>query len=223
MSHSKNTKFIVVLGRPGSGKGTQAKLLIEKFGLEYFGSGDSLRTRQKAGDFTAKKLIQVMGRGKLAPSFVISKIWLDKLEEFKQKDKFNGFVFDGSPRKIIEAEYLDEALEWYEWQKNLKVILIDISEKESFERLTKRRICKKCGNLIPYIGEFKNLKVCNKCGGELAVRVDDKASAIKKRLSEFNKEVIQVINHYKSQKKLVKVNGEQSIEGVFGDILKAIK
>lgn len=219
----KEPKFIVVLGRPGSGKGTQARLLIEKFGLEYFGSGDSLRNRQKAGDYTAKKLIQVMAEGKLVPSFIISKIWMDKLEEFKQKDKFNGFVFDGSPRKIIEAKYLDEALEWYEWQENLKVTLIDISEKESFERLTKRRICKKCGTLIPYIGEFKNLKSCNKCGGSLVVRIDDKASAIKKRLSEFNKEVVQVINHYKSQKKLIKVNGEQSIENVFSDILKVIK
>ncbi len=223
MSQSQNPKIIVILGRAGSGKGTQAKLLIEKFKLEYFGSGDSLRNRQTAGDYTAKKLIEVMGEGKLVPSFVISKIWMDKLEALKQKGDFNGFVFDGSPRKIIEAQYLDEALNWYGWQSGLKVILIDISEKEAFNRLTKRRVCQKCGNLIPYIGEFKNMKECNKCGGALVVRPDDKMSAIKKRLSEYKKEVVPVINHYKAQKRLFQIKGEQSIENVFQDILKFIK
>lgn len=223
MNQSQNPKIIVILGRAGSGKGTQAKLLIEKFKLEYFGSGDSLRTRQAAGDYTAKKLIEVMAEGKLVPSFVISKIWIDKLESLKQEADFNGFVFDGSPRKIIEAQYLDEALSWYDWKSDFAVVLIDISEKEAFNRLTKRRACQKCGNLIPYIGEFKNLKTCNKCGGELVMRPDDKMSAIKKRLSEFKKEVVPVIDHYKKQKRLVKVKGEQSIEKVFQDILKNLK
>jgi adenylate kinase len=224
MKPSKKKPIVIsILGPAGSGKGTQAKLLVKKFGLEYFGSGDSLRTRQKVGDFTAEKLIKVMRRGELVPSFVISKLWIDRLEKIKQKAKFNGSVFDGSPRKILEAKLFDDALHWYEWDKNVKVIFISISRKESFNRLTKRRQCKKCGRIIPWFGEFKKLKKCDKCGGKLITRADDKPEAIKKRLEEFKKEVIPVINYYKKQGRLIKINGEQSIENVFKDILRVIK
>jgi len=218
----KPFRVIILLGSAGSGKGTQAKILCKNLGLEYFGSGDSLRQRQKIGDFTSKKLIKIMREGKLVPSFVISKLWMDKLEKFKQEKKINGLLSDGSPRKTEEAKLLDEALEWYEWQKNIKVVFISISERESFNRLTKRRQCKKCGRIIPWIGEFKKLKKCDKCGGELIIRADDKLFAIKKRLAEFKKEVIPVINHYRKQGKLVRINGEQSIEDVFQDIFKNI-
>ena len=83
MKHFKSL-VIIILGRPGSGKGTQAKLLVKKFDLEYFGGGDALRRRQKVKDFTGEKLIKVMGRGELAPSFIVSKLWIDSLEKFKQ-------------------------------------------------------------------------------------------------------------------------------------------
>ncbi len=219
---TKNHLVVIILGPPGSGKGTQAELLVKKFKLEYFGSGDALRRRQKIGDFTAKKLVEVMGRGELIPSFVISKLWIDELERFKQRKKINGFISDGSPRKILEAKLFDEALNWYEWQKKAKVIFINISRKESFNRLTKRRKCKKCGRLIPWIGKFKSLKKCDKCGGKLIIRADDKPKAIKKRLEEFKKEVIPVINYYKKQGKLIEINGERSIETIFQDILKVL-
>jgi len=218
----KKPLVIIILGPPGSGKGTQAKQLVKKFGFEYFGSGDALRNRQKAADFTGGKLIKVMNRGELAPSFVISKLWIDKLEKFGRRAKTNGFVFDGSPRKIIEAKFFDEALIWYELQKKVKVIFINISRKESLRRLIKRRICKKCGRQIPWIGKFKSLKKCDKCGTRLIVRADDKPKAIKKRLEEFKKEVIPVINYYRKQEKLIEINGEQSIKNVFQDILKKI-
>lgn len=219
---TKNQLVLILLGPPGSGKGTQAKLLVKKFGLEYFGSGKTLRRRRKIGDFTAKKLIEVMRRGEWAPDSVISKLWMAKLEEFKRKRKFNGLVSDGSPRRILEAKLFDNALSWYEWQKNTKVIFINISRKESLNRLTKRRQCKKCGGLIPWVGEFKKLRRCDKCGGHLIVRKDDKPKAIKKRLQEFKEKTAPVINHYKKQSKLIEINGEQSIEKVFKDILKTI-
>lgn len=223
MKLSKNPKAIIVLGPPGSGKGTQSKLLVRKFGLEYFGSGDALRKRQKIGDFTSKKLIKVMGRGELVPSFIISKLWIDQLEKFKQKSGFKGFVIDGSPRKMIEAKMFDDALKWYEWQKIVKILLINISKRESINRLTKRRICKRCKRIIPWLGRFKKLKKCDRCGGQLITRHDDKLSSINIRLKEFKNEVMQVINHYKKQKKLRKINGEQSIENVHKDILKTLK
>jgi adenylate kinase len=218
-----NPKIIILLGRPGCGKGTQAKLLIDKFNFEYFGSGEALRKRQEINDYTGKKIAKVITGGDLVPSFVIIRIWIDALEKFKQKKKFNGLLLDGAPRKIMEAKILDEALNWYQWQKDVQIILIDISEKESFERLTKRRICRDCKKIIPYIGEFKKIKNCDECGGLLRARTDDKPAAIKKRLTEFKREVVPVLNYYKKQGRLIKINGVQSIENVFKDILKYLK
>jgi len=223
MTPSKKLKIFIILGPPGSGKGTQSKLLMKKFGLIYFGSGAALRKRFKTKDFTGKKLLEVIDRGEWAPSFAISRIWMDEFEKFKRKRKFNGFVSDGSPRTMLEAQLFDEALKWYEWYEGMKVIFINISRKESINRLTKRRQCKKCGRLIPWIGKFKELKKCDKCGGKLIARPDDKLQAIKKRLEEFKKESIPTINYYKKQRRLIEINGEQSIEKVFKDVLKAIK
>ena len=211
------------MGPPGSGKGTQAKLLARKFGLKYVGSGDVLRARQKKGDFTGKKLIKVMGRGELAPSFIVSKILGDELEKLKKRSKINGFVLDGWTRINIEAIMADEALNWYEWDKNVKVILLNISKRTSYNRLTKRRQCKKCGRLIPWVGEFKKLKKCDKCGGELIIRPDDRMESIKIRLKEYKNQTMKAIKYYKKQGRLIEINGEQSIEDVFKDILKALK
>ena len=214
---------IIILGRPGCGKGTQAKLLVKKFGLEYFGMGDKLRGRQRIKDFTGRKISKVMEKGKLVPSFVAAKLWIDAMEKLKEKQEFKGCVFDGCPRRVAEAKFFDDALEWYEWAERKKIVLIDISEKEALKRLTKRRICRDCKRLIPWVGEFKKIKRCDKCGASLIIRTDDKPRAIKKRLEVFKKEVIPVLNYYRKQGRLIKVNGAQSIENVFKDILKAIQ
>ena len=219
----ENQNVLILLGPPGSGKGTQAKLLMKKFGFSYFGSGDALRRRQKINDFTGRKLIEVMNKGDLVPSFVISKLWMDKFENFKKGRRLKGFILDGSPRKLIEAKFLDEALEWYQWSKTAKVLFIYISRKESLDRLTKRRICKNCFKLFPWVGEYKYIKRCDRCGGELVTRPDDKIDSIKRRLEEFKKETFPVINHYKKEGKLIKINGEQTIEDVFEEILKKLK
>ncbi|MEA3293340.1 MAG: nucleoside monophosphate kinase [Patescibacteria group bacterium] len=215
-------QVIILIGPPGSGKGTQSKLLSKKFGLQYVGSGDTLRNRQKKDDFTGKNLKKKMGKGELAPSFIIVKILGDKLEELKKQSKINGLVLDGWSRIIFEAILADEALQWYEWDKKVKIIFLNISSKESFNRLTKRRQCMKCGRIVPWIGEFKKIKKCDKCGGELITRADDKIQFIKKRLEEYKKETIPTINYYRKQNRLIKIDGNQSIEGVFNDILKAI-
>jgi len=219
----KKPLSIIIYGRAGSGKGTQAELLAEKFKLEHFSSGEALRNRQKLGDFTGKKLSKVLNEGKWASECVIIKIWMDKLEEFKQKRNFRGWIYDGGPRLTLETELLDKAFKWYGWEKNIKVILIDISEKVAFDRLTKRRQCKKCGELIPWVGKFKQLQRCHKCGGELIRRFDDKPPVIKERLTQFKKYTIPQINYFKKQGKLLRIDGEQPIEDVFKDILKAIK
>ncbi len=219
----KKPSIIILIGPPGSGKGTQAKMVADKFNLKYLGSGDSLRGYSKKKNFTGKKLFEAMNKGKLVPSFIVTKILGDGLEDLKNKKIKNGFVLDGWTRIKIESILLDEALEWYEWDKNVKVFLIKISQKESFNRLTKRRQCVKCKRIIPWIGEFKKLKKCDKCQGKLVTRMDDNVDSIKERLSEYKKETIPAINYYKKQNRLIEINGEQSIDNVFSDILKKIK
>lgn len=219
----KNLLIFIILGKAGSGKGTQGKLIAKKFNLKYLGAGYTLRMRQKVKDFTGKKLTKVMNRGELAPSFTIVKILGDELEGLRKQAKINGFVLDGWTRTVFEAVLTDEAIGWYEWSKDARVILIKISNKASFNRLTKRRQCRKCGRIIPWIGGFKKIKKCDKCGGELITRLDDNIKSIKKRLDEYKKETIPAINYYKKKKRLIEINGEQSIENVFKDILKALK
>jgi len=216
-------KIIILLGRPGSGKGTQAKLLTEKFGLEYIGSGDLLRARKKEKDFTGIKIGKVIDIGKRILTPVIFKLWMDKFEELKKTPKLNGFVLDGSPRSLFEAEMLEQALDWYGWLRYKKVFYVNISPKEAIQRLTKRRICKHCGKIIPFIGEYKKMKKCDKCEGQLKVRLDDTVVGIKKRLAWFETDVRPAINFYKKQGGLININGEQPIEVIYKDILKKLK
>lgn len=223
MRHFKKPLVIILLGKPGSGKGTQAELLGEKLGLDYVGSGDLLRERETKKDFTGTKIQKVVDRGGLVLTPVIFKLWLDKFEKLKKRKNLKGFVMDGSPRRILEAYLTDEALEWYEWQRNVKVILIDISNKEAIRRLTKRRICKKCGKIIPYLGQFREMKNCPKCKGQLIQRADDRLEGVKSRLRWFKTDVQPVINYYRKTTRLIKINGEQTIENVFKDILRSLK
>ena len=187
-----NLMIIVVLGNAGSGKGTQTKLLQEKFGLDYIGSGDILRARQDLGDFTGNKLKEVMNKGALVPTAVVFKIWSDKWDIVKNKPDFKGLVMDGSPREIMEAKLMDQSFEWYEWDRYVKVLLIDISREEAFSRLLKR------------------------------ARTDDTEGAVNKRLDLFEEEVSQVIEYYEKSGRLIHINGEQNIENVHKDIMKAV-
>lgn len=214
-------KVIILLGKSGSGKGTQAELLQKKFKLDYIGSGDLLRARAKESDFTGKNLNKVLNSGKLAPTAVILKLWLDRAEQLKNKKNLKGFIMDGNPRKILEAYLIDEALDWYKWKA--KIFLIDISNKEAIWRLTKRRVCKKCNNILPFIGEFRKMKKCPKCGGQLTTRSDDKIKSVKNRLTWFRKDVQPIVNYYRKSGRLVKIDGEQSVANVHKDILKALE
>ncbi|OHA14784.1 MAG: hypothetical protein A3A10_01380 [Candidatus Tagabacteria bacterium RIFCSPLOWO2_01_FULL_42_9] len=220
----KNPLIVILMGKSGSGKGTQGDLLVKKFGLDRIVSGDLLRARVKKNDFTGRKQREQLLRGLLAPMCVIFKLWLDKVEEIKNKNKnFKGLVMDGNPRRLMEAILIDQAFEWYEWDKNVKVILVDISDQEAIWRLTKRRMCQDCKMLIPFVGEFRKLTKCPKCGGKLITRADDTVKSAKNRLKWFRTDVQPIINYYKKSGRLVKVNGERSIGNVFKDILKVIK
>ncbi len=216
-------QIFLFIGPSGCGKGTQAKLLIKKLGLEYLETGQLLRNYQKNNNFSGKKLIKVMNRGDFVPSFFVASLWLNELEKIKDIQGIKGLLLDGVCRKLMEAKILDQALNWYEWSEMVKVIFINISKEESILRLTKRRICEGCKKTIFPLENLESNKTCHQCGGRLEIREDDKKESIIKRLENFDKETLPVINFFRKQKKLIEVNGEQSVKDVFEEILIKIK
>jgi adenylate kinase len=221
MSMEKPLNFVLI-GRSGSGKGTQAKLLMEHFGnLYYISTGDFFRDLAKADTDVGERIRKILTEGGLPYDDLATTLWMHEIAYRVKKNE--GIMADGFPRRLNEAKNLDQFLKFLERETNTFYILIDISREEAFNRLTKRRICKKCERLIPWVGEFKKLKVCDKCGGELLERPDDTPEAINNRLDYYEERVIPVVKYYEEQSKLLKINGEQSIVDVFQDILKAIK
>jgi adenylate kinase len=212
----------VLIGRSGCGKGTQAELLIEKYkNLYHISTGDLFRGLAKADTAVGAKIREIIKEGGLPFDDLATALWMHEIS-FKVKEN-QGIIADGMPRRLNEAKNLDHFIEFLGRSKNTFYLLIDISRQEAFDRLTKRRICKKCGQLIPWVGEFKKIEVCNKCGGELVHRQDDTPEAINNRLDYFDEQVSKAINYYDKKGELIKINGDQSIEGVFSDIIKEIE
>lgn len=214
----KRSSTIILLGRSGSGKDTQVRFLEKKLGFRVFATGDSLRRVASEKTILGRRLREELQKGHLAPTWLASFLWIKTLVELEPQE---GIIFNGSPRKLQEAELIDEVLTWM-GRERPSVILVDVGENEAFLRLTKRRVCKACGMIVPYVKEFKSWKKCEKCGGALKARPDDRPDAIRTRFSWFEKEVGPVIRYYKKQRLLKVVNGEQSIEEVFRDILRVL-
>ena len=212
----------ILIGRSGSGKGTQAELLMERFGnLCSISTGDLFRGLAKTGTDAGNKVKKILEEGGLPYDELATTLWMHEIA-FNIKEN-QGIIADGFPRRLNEAKSLDNFLEFLGRKENTFYLLIDISRQDSFDRLTKRRICKKCGKLIPWVGDFKNLKACDDCGGELFTRADDTPEAINNRLNYYEERVVPVVKYYEEQGVLIKINGDQSIKDVFKDILKAIK
>ncbi len=219
MNKPLNFTFI---GRSGSGKGTQAKLLIKHFGnLLYVSTGDLFRDLSKANTDTSIRVQKIIEEGGLPFDDLAAALWMHKLAYNLKENE--GFILDGAPRRVNEAQTLDRYLDFLERKETCFNLLIDISRQEAFDRLSKRRICKNCGRLIPWVGEFKKIKVCDKCGGELITRADDTSEAINNRLDYYEERVAPTVKYYEEQDRLIKINGEQSIEDVFKEILENVK
>lgn len=197
MNNQENPLVISIIGKSGAGKGTQVKLLQEKLGLDYVGSGDLLRKRKNINDFTGNKIASTIDNGGLAPSSIVFKLCIDEFEKIKNKGTINGIIIDGAPRKILEAKMMEEAMTWYEWSSNYKVIVIDISDDEAINRLLKR--------------------------AEIEGRSDDTEEGIRKRLMWYKEEVEPVVSFFKDSGKLIVINGEQSIEDVYDEILQKLE
>ncbi|MFA5459885.1 MAG: nucleoside monophosphate kinase [Candidatus Paceibacterota bacterium] len=208
---------IILLGRSGSGKGTQAELLLKKFSLVNIDTGDILRSLSKRDDAFGKNILKNISKGKLVPLWLVIYCWLD---QFLKISSQQGIIMEGSPRLLDEAKILEQVFSWF-GRKKLIVIYLKTSEKEVTERLLNRRICSKCYREYS-LKLTPGIKKCSYCGGKLIRRHDDYPSAIKNRMLFFRKNIIPVINYFRKRKMLIEVKGEGSVEEIHQNILKKL-
>ena len=210
---------LILLGAPGSGKGTQAKFLVRKYSIPQISTGDILREEVKSGTVLGLKAKEYMDKGQLVPDEVV----VGMVEErVKKGDCRAGFILDGFPRTVAQADALEGTLQ--RMKKALsRVILVNVAEDELVKRLTGRRVCEKCGAGYHVIFDPpKQEGVCDKCQGKLYQRDDDKESTIRNRLKVYDNQTAPLIEYYQKKQLLSMVDGMGSIEEIFGRISKAL-
>ena len=210
---------IIMLGAPGAGKGTQAKMIAEKCGIPHISTGDIFRANIKNGTELGAKAKEYMDKGLLVPDELVCDLVVDRIQ---QADCEKGYILDGFPRTIPQAEALENALNALE-QKLDYAIDIDVPDENIINRMSGRRACVGCG--ATYHVLFNPTKVegkCDVCGESLILRDDDKPETVKKRLDVYHTQTQPLIDFYTERKVLVEVDGTQSMDKVFDDIMKIL-
>lgn len=211
---------LVLLGAPGAGKGTQAKMLIDKFSVPQISTGDILRKAVADGTPLGKEAKVIMDQGGLVPD----KIVLGLVEErTKQPDCKAGFILDGFPRNTAQAEALDTMLGTMDMPLST-ALAIDVDQGELLKRLTGRRTCKRCQQMYNiYFTPPKNDSACDKCGGELFQRDDDKEETIKKRLEVYNQQTAPLIDYYSKKSIMKSIQGTGSVDDIFTSVVATLE
>ncbi len=212
--------YIVLLGAPGAGKGTQADILKEKLNLAHVASGDLFRQALAKGTPLGLQAKAYMEKGQLVPNEITIKMVLERLES---PDTKNGVLLDGFPRNVEQAKALDEALK--KQNKTIdKAVYIKVSEAELLKRLTGRWICRNCQTPYHEVNSPPKVKgKCDKCGGDLYQRPDDNTETIKNRLKVFFAETTPLIDYYTKAGKLLEINGEGTMEEISNRIISSIQ
>ncbi|MBR1624066.1 MAG: adenylate kinase [Pseudobutyrivibrio sp.] len=206
---------IIMLGAPGAGKGTQAKQIAAKYSIPHISTGDIFRANIKNGTELGKKAKEYMDQGLLVPDELTCDLVMDRIA---QDDAKNGFVLDGFPRTIPQAEALDAALTKI-GQKMDYAIDVDVPDENIINRMSGRRACLNCGATYHIVSiPPKKEGICDTCGKELVLRDDDKPETVKKRLDVYHDQTQPLIDYYQKQGILKSVNGTQPMEKVFEDI-----
>ena len=204
---------VILLGAPGSGKGTQAQEISKKYGFPHISTGDIFRSNIKNQTPLGIKVKAIMDAGQLCPDDITVALVKDRVSE---DDCKNGYLLDGFPRDLAQAA----ALEGFSAPD--LVIDIDVDFALIERRITGRRSCPKCNGTF-HIDVIGNTNICPVCGAELVTRKDDNAETVKDRLAVYQKQTMPLIEYYEKQGKLIRIDGNRSVEEVFKDIEKVLK
>lgn len=210
--------FVVLLGPPGAGKGTQAQRIAERTGLVHISTGDMFREHVREGTELGTLAKQYMDKGELVPDEVTIRMLLERIS---RPDAAKGALFDGFPRNVAQAEALDQGLA----ERDEKIdhgLLISVPDEELVSRLSGRWICRQCGTLFhERFDPPKQAGVCDKCGGELYQRDDDRPDVVRSRL-ENQKPPVGLIDHYRRAGTLVEIDGTPPVDDVTVALLEAL-
>jgi len=211
--------YLVLLGPPGTGKGTQAKRIAEELGLVHIATGDMFREAVQQGNELGLRAKTSMDRGELVPDELTIAMLVERIQ---QPDAEGGVVFDGYPRTLQQAQALDEALSRQGRSIDL-ALHVTASDDEIVRRLSGRWLCSACGEIYHELHRPpKQPQVCDRCGNALTQREDDRPEVVRARL-ERQRPSEELLTHYRREGKLVDVNGEQEVEAVTRDLLAAVE
>lgn len=207
---------LVLIGCPGAGKGTQAKKLSSHYGIAHISTGDLLREQMKQGTELGKKVSEIMNAGGLVSDEIVSAMLAERI---KADDCKNGYILDGYPRNVSQAEGLDAITGPLD-----KVVCIDVDDSIIVDRMTGRRGCPKCGAMyhVKY-NPPKEEGICDVCGEVLIQRKDDNEETVKNRLNIYHETTAPVINYYDEKGLLVKINGVGDIDEIFNAVVNALE
>ena len=210
---------IIMLGAPGAGKGTQAKKIAARYSIPHISTGDIFRANIKDGTELGKKAKTYIDQGHLVPDELVVDIVIDRVQ---QQDCADGYVLDGFPRTIPQAEALDKALA--EMGQSIDyAINVEVPDENIVQRMSGRRACVNCGATYHIVyAPTKRENVCDTCEGELILRDDDRPETVQERLNVYHEQTQPLIDYYTQQDKLVEVDGTIDIEKVFDAIVKIL-
>lgn len=213
-------KYFIVFGPPGSGKGTQVKMLAERLNLPAISTGDLLRSEIDKESPIGLSVKALLAEGKLASDEIVGELLLKRL---RKKDTAAGVIFDGYPRRLSQQEFLLGHLSKGKSEHAIVPLLIDVSDEEVVRRISGRRACL-CGAVYHLVSKPpKEEGKCDRCGGKLFIRDDDKPSVVKNRLKTYHKESAKILSYWRERKQLVEINGEQSIKKVDAELMRKLK
>ncbi|MDH5546312.1 MAG: adenylate kinase [Gammaproteobacteria bacterium] len=203
---------IILLGAPGSGKGTQAKMLVETLNIPQISTGDLLRAAVAAGTPLGLQAKEILEAGQLVSDELVLGMIRERLAE---KDAQKGFILDGFPRTLVQAKALDQMLRDLQWSID-GAVLFDIDPEKVVKRISGRRTCGDCGQMYnTYFSPPAKENSCDKCGGALTHRSDDNEDTVRKRLDVYEEQTSPLVGYYQNQDKLKRIMAEGDINDIF--------
>ncbi|MCG3160380.1 MAG: adenylate kinase [Acidobacteria bacterium] len=213
------SKIIVMIGAPGAGKGTQSRLLSEKYGYPQISTGDILREMAQADTSLGRKIKETMAAGQLVSDEILAQVILERTS---QPDCENGYILDGYPRTLNQAHLLEDLA--LKQRKQVHLARVVVSEDALFKRLTGRRTCAKCGEIYNiYFRSPKVEGVCDLDGAPLAQRSDDNPESVSRRFEEYRRSTAPLIDYYRQSGRLIELDGELPVMEVFEKLCAVIE